>query len=248
MESGVATEGGASYVPQIARAVQTAPVIAPGAFPDGQPGTQYTATVSPSELKAAEEEATRFWERTEAERQKTKEREAAEALQKCQEEGGCGAEGEGPGEETFGDPIHCYVGGEVFATGSTGFVNGVGGCSQGLPQGTWITGCVGALPDLSTQYSDANCKQRVVEHHTSRYWAMGLLVGVHCEEGELIRGYVAFWVPGGKKTLYAGTKEGEQQAECGDGSGDEVSEFAIGLWPMPDLPTDLASLWYIFHG
>jgi DNA-binding beta-propeller fold protein YncE len=101
LESGVATKGGASYIPQIARTLQTAPVIAPGAFPDGQPGTQYSATVSPTELKAAEEEATRIWQRTEAERQRTKEREAAEALQKCQEEGGCGAPG-GPGAEAEG--------------------------------------------------------------------------------------------------------------------------------------------------
>jgi hypothetical protein len=97
MESGVTTKGGASYVPQIARAVQTAPVVPPGAFPNGQPGTQYTATVSPAELTFAEEEATRIWERTEAERQRTKQREAAEALQKCQEEGGCGATEEGGG-------------------------------------------------------------------------------------------------------------------------------------------------------
>jgi DNA-binding beta-propeller fold protein YncE len=110
LESGVATKGGASFVPQIARALQTAPVIAPGAFPDGQPGTQYTATVSPSELKAAEEEATRIWQRTEAERQRTKEREAAEALQKCQEEGGCGAPG-GPGAaegEAGGEEAELY--------------------------------------------------------------------------------------------------------------------------------------------
>jgi hypothetical protein len=74
--------------------VQTAPVIPPGAFPNGQPGTRYIATVAPGELKFAEEEATRIWERTEAERQKTKEHEAAEQLQKCREEGGCGVESE----------------------------------------------------------------------------------------------------------------------------------------------------------
>jgi len=101
MGAGVATQGGASYVPQLARAVQTAPVVPPGAFPNGAPGTEYTAAVSPSEYKFAEEEAARIWEQTEAERQRTKEREAAEQLQQCEEEGGCGL-GEGESE----DPIH----------------------------------------------------------------------------------------------------------------------------------------------
>ena len=90
--AGVATESGSSYVPQVARALQTAPVIPPGAFPDGQPGTQYTPTISAGALESAAAEATRIFNATEAERQKAREREAAEALQKCQEEGGCGAE------------------------------------------------------------------------------------------------------------------------------------------------------------
>jgi YD repeat-containing protein len=34
--TGVSTEGGMSYVPQIARNLQTAPVVPPGAFPNGQ--------------------------------------------------------------------------------------------------------------------------------------------------------------------------------------------------------------------
>jgi YD repeat-containing protein len=90
--SGASTQSGASYVPQVAHDLQTAPIVPPGAFPNGQPGTQYATAVSPTELKFAEEEAARIWQRTEAERQKQKEKEAAEALQKCREEGGCGAE------------------------------------------------------------------------------------------------------------------------------------------------------------
>ena len=74
--SGVATQSGASYVPQVARDLQTAPVVPPGASPNGTPGTQYTATVSPESLKSAEEEATQLWQRAEAERQKAREREA----------------------------------------------------------------------------------------------------------------------------------------------------------------------------
>ncbi|MGH2911239.1 MAG: hypothetical protein ACRDJ3_02050 [Solirubrobacteraceae bacterium] len=42
--SGIVNEGGASYVPQIARTLQTAPVVPPGAFPNGQgTGKQYVA-------------------------------------------------------------------------------------------------------------------------------------------------------------------------------------------------------------
>ena len=101
--SGVATQGGASYVPQVARALQTAPVVPPGAFPDGSPGTQFTAApVTAGAIAGAQEIATQFWQKAEAERQKAREAEAAAALQKCREEGGCGAEG--PGGEEEGDP------------------------------------------------------------------------------------------------------------------------------------------------
>jgi hypothetical protein len=41
--SGVATQSGASYIPQVARALQTAPVVPPGAFPGGSSGIQFTA-------------------------------------------------------------------------------------------------------------------------------------------------------------------------------------------------------------
>jgi hypothetical protein len=100
MESGVATKGGASYIPQIASSIQTAPIVPPGAFPNGQPGTQYEgAEVSPIGLKIAEEKAAQTWQQTETERQKQKEKEAAETLQNCREEGGCGAASSGNEEE-----------------------------------------------------------------------------------------------------------------------------------------------------
>jgi len=103
--SGVATQSGASYVPQVARALQTAAVVPPGAFPDGSSGTQFTAApVTAGAISGAQEIATQFWQKAEAERQKAREEEAAAALQKCREEGGCRAEIEdgGPQEEEFG--------------------------------------------------------------------------------------------------------------------------------------------------
>jgi streptogramin lyase len=77
--SGVATQGGASYVPQIGRDLQTAPVTPPGAYPELAPATQYVAMVSPVFLMTAQEEATTLWEAAEAERQRQREVEAEEA-------------------------------------------------------------------------------------------------------------------------------------------------------------------------
>ncbi len=78
--TGIATKGGASYVPQVARDLQTAPVIPPGAMPNGiAGGTQYTATIGAGELAAAEAIAKQIFEEAEAARQATKQREAEEA-------------------------------------------------------------------------------------------------------------------------------------------------------------------------
>src|ERR1700677_2533246 len=100
-ESGVSTQNGASYVPQVARALQTAPVVPPGAFPNGQSGTQFTA-VPGVWTPGDQAEADHATEEAEAERQKAREEEAAKALQQCREEGGCGA------EEGLTDPILHY--------------------------------------------------------------------------------------------------------------------------------------------
>jgi YD repeat-containing protein len=56
--SGTSTEGGASYVPQIARDLQTAPVVPPGAFPNGQgTGSQYGSEIPGWYIKLSEEES-----------------------------------------------------------------------------------------------------------------------------------------------------------------------------------------------
>jgi DNA-binding beta-propeller fold protein YncE len=47
MASGISTNGGASYVPQVARNLQTAPVVPPGAFPNGQgAGSPYSSEIA----------------------------------------------------------------------------------------------------------------------------------------------------------------------------------------------------------
>jgi YD repeat-containing protein len=56
--SGASTEGGASYVPQIARDLQTAPVVPPGAFPNGQgTGSEYGAEIPGWYIKLSEEQS-----------------------------------------------------------------------------------------------------------------------------------------------------------------------------------------------
>ncbi len=104
LSSGVVAQGGASYVPQIARDLQTAPVVAPGAFPNGSgtPSPHVSEIPGWAGTLANGESAATVTEWT----AKLKAREE-EALRKCEEEGGCGAEVAGPpegeGEEEYGE-------------------------------------------------------------------------------------------------------------------------------------------------
>jgi YD repeat-containing protein len=138
-------------------------------------------------------------------------------------------EGEQPGEETFGDPIHCYVGGQlVQEEGRIAGIIGYGGCDEALPKGTFIKVCVVDLPDIGVQ-PFTNCNQDVL-HHQSKYQAIGESAAEPCSEGDILRAYVAFYVPGGRM-LYAGIS----QSEC------TSSEEAIVevLTPWQALPGDL---------
>jgi hypothetical protein len=194
--SGVATQGGASYVPQVARALQTAAVVPPGAFPNGSPGTQFTAApVTAGAIAGAQEIATQFWQRAEAERQKAKEEEERKQLEECRAEGGCGALG--PGEEEFGDPTRCYVGENTATSGETAVVAGYGGCHHGLPAGTWIYVCVGVKSDAGGK-TDGKCNHIEVKGHTSRHLAIGESAAVHCAPYEIVVALVEFYVPGGQ--------------------------------------------------
>jgi hypothetical protein len=58
LSAGVSSEGGASYVPQVARSLQTDPVIPPGAFPNGS-GTEspYTSTIATGIVAVNEKES-----------------------------------------------------------------------------------------------------------------------------------------------------------------------------------------------
>jgi hypothetical protein len=240
--SGVATQGGASYVPQVARALQTAAVVPPGAFPNGSPGTQFTAApVTAGAIAGAQEIATQFWQRAEAERQKAKEEEERKQLEECRAEGGCGALG--PGEEEFGDPIHCWIDGQLSISedGHQALFTASGSCSQGLPQGTWLYVC---LAGVSAFAHGGSCSHLTVEHHTSRYHSKALSTAVHCEEGETLHELVEFYVPGGH-VLYGGRENG---GECNGDNSDVIDEGAIELFYDPSGSSALQFLITFFGG
>ncbi|HST31998.1 MAG TPA: hypothetical protein VLJ80_00620 [Solirubrobacteraceae bacterium] len=97
--SGTNTLGGASYVPQLARNLQTAPVVPPGAFPNGQgTGSPYGSEIPGWYIKLSEEQSAA----TLAEYVAAQEALAREAAEQASEEGG-GEEG-GGGGEGGGDP------------------------------------------------------------------------------------------------------------------------------------------------
>jgi hypothetical protein len=119
--SGVATQSGASYVPQVARALQTAPVVPPGAFPNGQgTGSQDTSVIPGWYVSLSGQQSAATLAEWPA-KLKAREKEAEEALlRQCQAEGGCGAgvagspgQEQGGGEEgwegSIGDPVGCNV-------------------------------------------------------------------------------------------------------------------------------------------
>jgi len=77
--AGASTQSGASYVPQVARSLQTASIVPPGAFPNGQgTGSQYESEIPGWYITLSSQEA----ENTQAEyaaKQKTREEEARRA-------------------------------------------------------------------------------------------------------------------------------------------------------------------------
>ena len=227
LSSGTLVTGTVSYVPQLGSALQTQPVTPPGAVPDGLgSGAAYVAQVSAWAISSSNEAAAKHAEEGAAEERAAEIEAAEKALQLCIEEGGCGAEV--PGEETFGDPTHCYAGGELEQSGGKVTIYGYGGCNRGLPEGTWIKACVVDLSEFGPEF--VKCKQTIVEHHTSKYSSIPMSATETCSEGDILRGYVAFYVPGGR-TLYAGI----EQTACG-GSDESVWE---ALSPWDALPEEL---------
>jgi len=240
--SGAANPGGGSYVSQLGRELQTEPIIPPGAFPNGAySGAPYTTSLEPWVNQSignwgaggTGREAAR-----QAEIRKKQEEEAARAGQPpgavpSPDEGGTGV---GPGEEEFGDPMRCYVEGHTAEEGDKAMLLGGGGCHQGLPAGTWIYVCVGTETDAGGK-TNGKCNHITVKGHTSRHWAIGDSVAVHCEQYEIVVALVEFYVPGGK-VLYAGTENG---GEC-SGNSDAADEAALELFGTSDALGDVSGL------
>ncbi len=213
LSGGITSQGGASYIPQIAKDLQTAPIVPPGQFPDGAgSGSPYTSTISAAEITSSEAESRQYVEEVEAARQKAK----------IEEE-------EARGEEEFGDPMRCYVGGNAAEYKDKAGLDGYGGCNQGLPAGTWLYVCLGLESDALPGDTYAQCSHVEVKGHTSVHWAIGDSKAAHCAEGEIAKTLVEFYVPGGK-VLYAAS---ENAGEC-TGDSDAEDEAALSLFGTDD--------------
>jgi hypothetical protein len=219
LPSGVITQDGVTYVPQTGRPLQTGGIAPP--IPIN------AATPFANELPAWVAETAA----TEGAQQVAHAHQEKEATEKANQPVGQVPSTEGEtqnGEEEFGDPYKCYVGGTTVADGDQGSISGYGGCNHGLPQGTIIVVCIAALSEgngANGGRTAAGCNEITVKNHTSRHWSIGDGKVVHCESGEIIRSLVIFYVPGGH-TLYAGTENG---GECG-GPTDEADEAALTLF------------------
>jgi hypothetical protein len=127
--SGVSTQNGSSYVPEIGRPLQTGPIASPGSFPNGTGGVGIVSApyLGAASTQLAAAAAQQWAEKEEAKRRETEERAFMEEGM-CEKypdssachvdgpgEGNCevncltviGGEGEAEGE--IGDPIDCNV-------------------------------------------------------------------------------------------------------------------------------------------
>ncbi len=227
-------------MPQVARSLQTFAVIPPGAFPNGYGlGAPHTAVVSAASLASAEAQTAKIVAEVEAERQKAKEKEAFEILQKCREEGGCGAEGqtggggEGPEEDGGADPsegpnpwgCRVWVSWEHSVTNYLGAV------------GHWE--CAIAPPDFELQVSlflVVGGRKQLVDQSKPKPWnypgeigpvRSGMSEGWDCSEGSYyqIRVWGRTWDAVTKKTNFVGKAYDGHTEQCSS----EIS---------PDLPPE----------
>jgi hypothetical protein len=115
--TGVATQGGTSYVPQVARDLQTAPVIPPGAFPNGQgTGEQYGSEIPGWYISLSSQESANTLAAWTAEQELLK-REAEE--QAAEERAAAAAEERGMLEMQYTSSIQCDGGNACAASAGT---------------------------------------------------------------------------------------------------------------------------------
>ena len=224
MESGIATKSGMSYVPQIATSIQTAPIVPPGAFPNGQPGTQYQgAEISPIGLKIAEEKAIQTWQQTETERQKQKGKEAAEALQKCHEEGGCGAVGDGVDPKCT---LNLSVGNTISSTGKEWiYVRGTAKCSgHVLPAGTQLQVCLEASENAGIfPYYYGLCGKIEAPEGPLQVTSLYAHTHLRCASETTYRGVGELLIPG----MTAPLKGLDFNGQCGEDPEGAIAEIEL---------------------
>jgi DNA-binding beta-propeller fold protein YncE len=85
LTSGTATKSGASYVPQVARSLQTEPVVPPGSFPNGTgSGSPYTATISAWSVALSEQQSAGVIAEYAAKQKAAAEQAEREQIQACE--------------------------------------------------------------------------------------------------------------------------------------------------------------------
>ncbi len=191
--SGVSTQNGSSYVPEIGRPLQTGPIASPGSFPNG---TASVGIINAPYLGAASGQLIGIAIQENAEREEAKKREAEEIAKLYGPVASEAPEPEEPGWEfTIGDPVACklYAGtpyleeGEVFGhemEAGIGFY-----CDGSLPAGTEFQYCLQEVDFLS--WTSVYCG----EWNASGQTLGETVLKHHCSVGE----YYRVWVWLGRK-------------------------------------------------
>ncbi len=227
--SGVATQSGASYVPQVARALQTAPIVPPGAFPDGQgTGSQDTSEIPGWYVSLSGQQSAATLAEWPA-KQKAREKEAEEAmLQQCQAEGGCGVDI---------DPrctLQLSVGDTISSTGKEWvYVRGWATCrGVNLPEGSVLEVCLEESNPWSPVGPSPLCNKVVAGEGAYTKPTDSLYAHQHVECGfeATYRGAAGFVMPGMSKPLTVIDIEGGCGLDGAEGLASMDASF-IELFP-----------------
>jgi hypothetical protein len=188
--------------------------------------------VTAGAIAGAQEIATQFWQKAEAERQKAREEEAEAALRHCQEEGGCGADG-GASEI---DPGKCVaVGGlnENFEWEGHRTDSYANFKCKGKATGVVIELCVvdeGLVASSSLSRADGaweECVPKELSSLSKAEWAI-LLPEFQCAVGAWYALWVWYWEPGMVKGAVGWGKEEQCDTDGLENFSKGVQEGAEG--------------------
>lgn len=224
LPTGIATNNGASYVPQIARSLQTAPIISPGALPDGTgSAAPYTAQISAWSIALSETQSAGALAEYTAKQ---------EALKKEAEEA-CWQEGEYTCNYTEIDP-ECSLHAEITGNGK-GVVSAIGWgtCAPDLlPRYSEIEVCLYIEPEedgLFDAPDGGGCEiaESGYNVHTKqkagRSGSILASVSTKCEGETRYQAWAWFWIPGAKGPTVR--QEWTPSWRCGKSKLEEIEEW-----------------------